>query len=77
MADHFIEHDGIGALGQCAVEAPRPDLLKLLVITDQDELRLRRVGGADQLDHVATPDHPRLIDQEHRVLICSMSTPTG
>lgn len=34
MADHLIEHDGVGSLDQGAVEAARLDLPELLVIAE-------------------------------------------
>ena len=66
MADHLVQVDGLGALGQGAEEAAGLDLRELLVVADQDELRLGRLGVADQAGEGGGVHHPRLVDQEDR-----------
>ena len=64
VADHFIEADRLGAVGERGEEAARLDLAELGGVADQDQLRLGCLGVVDQAGQVGRVDHPGLVDQQ-------------
>ena len=75
VADHLVQVDRVGALGQRPEQAARLDLAELLGIADQDELCLCLLGVVDQPRQVGGVDHPGLVDQQDRAVAKQASRP--